>query len=53
MITQSVGAAALPNRAQIVVKITGSGFHDGPPVIAKLRCGSVTSLPQEIHAHGS
>ncbi len=53
VITHSVGAAALPNSAQIVVNTTGSGFHDGPPLIAKLRCGSVTSRPHEIHAHGS
>ena len=53
VITQSVGAAVLPNSAHTVVNITGSGFHDGPPLIAKLRCGSTTSRPQEIQAHGS
>ena len=53
VITHSVGAAVLPNSDQIAVNITGSGFHDGPPLIAKLRWGSKTSRPQEIHAHGS
>ena len=53
VITHSVGAAELPNSDQIAVNITGSGFHDGPPLIAKLRWGSKTSRPQEIHAHGS
>jgi hypothetical protein len=32
---------------------TGSGFHDGPPLIAKLRWGSTTSRPHEIQAQGS
>ena len=52
VITHSVGAAP-PNRPQIVVKINGSGFHDGPPLTTKLRCGSVTSRPHTIHDHGS
>jgi hypothetical protein len=33
--------------------MTGNGFHDGPPLIAKLKVGEVTSRPQEIQAHGS
>jgi hypothetical protein len=53
VITHSVGAAALPNSAHTVVKNQGSGFHEGPPLIAKLRWGSTTSRPQEIQAHGS
>ena len=53
MITHSVGADVLPNRAYTVVKNHGSGFHDGPPLIAKLRWGSTTSRPHEIHAQGS
>jgi hypothetical protein len=35
VITHSVGAAALPNSAYTVVKNQGSGFHEGPPAIAK------------------
>jgi len=34
-----------------VVKKTGSGFHDGPPVVSRL--SRATSLPQTIHAQGS
>src|SRR5262249_26039656 len=53
-LSHRVGAAAVPNSAYTVVNgNTGSGFHDGPPLIAKLRCGSTTSRPQEIHDHGS
>ncbi len=36
-----------------MVKIIGSGFHDGPPLTMKLMCGSITSWPHTIHDHGS
>ena len=31
--TSHMSGAALPNGANSVVKITGSGFHVGPPVV--------------------
>ena len=34
-----------------MVKITGSGFHDGPVVVTRSPCR--ISLPQMIQAHGS
>ena len=42
---------APPNRANSVVKITGSGFHVGPPVVWRLRW--TISRPHTSHAHGS
>ena len=49
-ISHRSGAAA-PNGANSVVKITGSGFHVGPPVVISVAW--TISLPQMIHAHGS
>ena len=34
-----------------MVKMTGSGFHDGPVFVTRSRCA--ISRPQMIHAHGS
>ena len=50
-ITSHRSGSAWPNGANSVVKIIGSGFHDGPPVVCRLRC--TISRPQTIHAHGS
>ena len=43
--------AASPNSAKTVVKSTGNGFHDGPPVVCRSRWR--ISRPHTIHAHGS
>ena len=49
--TNHRSGAAAPNGANSVVKITGSGFHVGPPVVTSARC--VISRPQMIQAQGS
>ena len=49
--SQSSGAPSSPARLNGVVKITGSGFQDGPVVV--IRSPWATSRPQMIHAHGS
>jgi hypothetical protein len=48
--TQICGDAS-PSGAVIVVTITGSGFHDGPPTVFKSSCA--ISRPQMTHAKGS
>src|ERR1700754_2887941 len=45
------GAPSSPSRLNGVVKITGSGFHDGPVVVTRSPCR--ISRPQMIQAHGS
>ena len=40
-----------PTSASTLVPSTGSGFHDGPPTVARSRCP--TSRPQTSHAHTS
>ena len=40
-----------PNSEKTVVNSTGSGFHDGPPVVCRSRW--TISRPQTIQAHGS
>ncbi len=52
VITHRVGAAP-PNSPHTLVNRNGSGFQDGPPLIRKLRCGSVSSRPHTIHENGS
>ena len=42
---------AFPKTEKTVVKITGSGFHVGPPVVTRSRWA--ISLPHTSHAHGS
>src|SRR5947209_16466332 len=49
--TNQRSGCALPNSAKIVVKMTGSGFHVGPPVVVSLRW--TISRPQISHDHGS
>ena len=49
--SHSSGAPSSPARLNGVVKITGSGFHDGPVVVT--RSALAISRPQMIHAHGS
>src|SRR3954452_17153912 len=50
-VSHSSGAPSSPARLNGVVKITGSGFHDGP--VLEIRSRWATSRPQMIHAHGS
>ena len=49
--TSHRSGAALPKIEKTVVKRTGSGFHDGPPVVCRSRWA--ISRPQMIQAHGS
>ena len=49
--TSHKSGCALPNGAKIVVKMTGSGFHVGPPVVCSLKW--TISRPQTSQAHGS
>ncbi len=49
--TSHMSGAALPNGANNVVKMTGSGFHVGPPVVCRLRC--TISRPHTSQDHGS
>ena len=42
---------ALPNSENTVVKITGSGFQVGPPVVTRSKCA--ISLPQTSQDQGS
>ena len=44
-------SCSLPKGANSIVKKTGNGFHDGPPVVSSSRKG--ISRPQTSHAHGS
>src|SRR5215218_3477164 len=50
-VSHSSGAPSSPARLKGVVKMTGSGFHDGPVLVIRSRWA--TSRPQMIHAHGS
>ena len=49
--SQRYGAAWSPKTENTVVKMIGSGFHDGPPVVTRSRCA--ISRPHRIQAHGS
>ena len=49
--TSHRSGSALPNSEKIVVKITGSGFHVGPPVVCRLTW--TISRPQTSQAQGS
>src|SRR5207248_7108778 len=52
-ITSHIFGAAPPKNANAVVKIAGSGFHDGPPLMPAGMFESAKPWPQSIHAHGS
>jgi hypothetical protein len=49
--TSHRSGCALPNSANTVVKISGNGFHDGPPAVCRSKW--MISWPQTSHAHGS
>ncbi len=49
--TSHMSGAACPKGANRVVKMTGSGFQEGPPGVCSLKW--TISRPQMIHAHGS
>ncbi len=50
--SHSFGAAP-PNSPNTVVNTTGSGFQDGPPLVANVNAPEAISRPHTIHAHGS
>src|SRR3954449_8049026 len=49
--TSHSSGAMSPNSENGVVNSTGSGFHDEPAVVSRLRCA--TSRPHTIHDHES
>ena len=49
--TSHMSGSACPKGANSVVKMTGSGFQVGPPVVCRLMW--TISRPQMIQAHGS